>query len=336
MRKALGTLKNLTVGDKTRKRYESARKRFYAFLERERLSIPKQAAVLDQLLSDYIEFLWASGEGRGLASDTVAGIQDLSPRLRGNLQATWRLLRTWQVNELPNRAPPLPLVVLEGLIGYGLFQEDYRFSLSLLIGFYGLLRTGELFDVTSQDIAMNGPFSPIVLSLGLTKSGKRAGAAESVTIQVREVQQWVWHWKQAVPPHTPLVPSYYGWRKMFNDALQAMHLQSFQFRPYSLRRGGATFWWQCHANFDKLLMMGRWKAAATAKIYLNEGLSLLAQFKLVPAHLKPFRTVYNQFSPSSLQKLEQTPKRRRNGERGKHKKGVTKGGTMLELGFKYT
>jgi len=46
VRKALGTLKNLTVGDKTRKRYESARKRFYAFLERERLSIPKQAAVL--------------------------------------------------------------------------------------------------------------------------------------------------------------------------------------------------------------------------------------------------------------------------------------------------
>ena len=59
VRKALGMLKNLTVGDKTRKRYESARKRFYAFLERERLSIPKQAAVLDQLLSDYIEFLWA-------------------------------------------------------------------------------------------------------------------------------------------------------------------------------------------------------------------------------------------------------------------------------------
>ena len=68
--------------------------------------------------------------------------------LRGQLQTTWRLLKTWprQLNEMPNRAPPFPLVILEALIGYGLFKEDYRFSLSLSIGFYGLLRTGELFE----------------------------------------------------------------------------------------------------------------------------------------------------------------------------------------------
>ena len=48
----------------------------------------------DDMLSDYIEHLWASGEGRALASDTVAALQDAEPHLKGKLQFTWRLLKT--------------------------------------------------------------------------------------------------------------------------------------------------------------------------------------------------------------------------------------------------
>ena len=43
----------------------------------------------DSLLAEYIEYLWLEGEGRGLASDTVAGIQDADPKLKGQLQLTW-------------------------------------------------------------------------------------------------------------------------------------------------------------------------------------------------------------------------------------------------------
>ena len=106
VRKKLGSLKQLTVQPKTRVRYEKARQLFYDFLRREHLQLPRKREDLDSILAEYIDWLWVTGEGRGLASDTVAGPQDLDPKLKNNLNHTWRLLKTWHVNEIPNRAPP--------------------------------------------------------------------------------------------------------------------------------------------------------------------------------------------------------------------------------------
>ena len=64
--------------------------------------------MMDGLLCDYLEHLWSAGEGKGLASDTLAALQDSSPKLRGAIPGAWRLLKTWHVNEIPCRAPPLP------------------------------------------------------------------------------------------------------------------------------------------------------------------------------------------------------------------------------------
>ena len=49
------------------------------------LEFPTQKALLDGLLCDYLEHLWATGEGRALASDTLASLQDVSPRIRGSI-----------------------------------------------------------------------------------------------------------------------------------------------------------------------------------------------------------------------------------------------------------
>ena len=327
----------MTVGPQTRARYEAARKKFYAFLRLEGMSLPTSRSQLDPILAEYIEFLWSSGEGRGLAADTVAGLQDLDPKLRGNLQATWRLLRTWNVNEVPNRAPPFPVAVVEALIGYAFFHKNIAFAVSILVGFYGMLRTGEILELTSESLHMNGPRSPIVISLGMTKSGKRSGAAESATIYVQQVQQLVWLWKQQVPARCPLVDSHYQWRQFFHQALTSLQLLDYGFRPYSLRRGGATMWFRKHGSFDKLLVAGRWKAAATARIYLNEGMALLAELKIPPSHLHPFRAIFQKATPAQWQKLEQTLKTKgpkgRSGGRGKHKKQVQNGGWGAAANF---
>ena len=146
-RQTLGTLKQLALQPQTRKRYQAARAKFYAYLHENHLELPRTLSKFDDLLSDYVEHLWASGERRALASDSVAAMQDVEPQLKGKLQGTWRLLKTWHTNEVPNRAPPLPEAVLEAMLGWCLFHEYYAFGLSLLLGFYGLLRTGELLSV---------------------------------------------------------------------------------------------------------------------------------------------------------------------------------------------
>ena len=74
-------------------------------------------------------------------------------------------------------------------------------------------------------------------------------------------------------------------------------MQEFAFRPYSLRRGGATFWFQKHQNLDKILVQGRWQTQRSARIYLNEGLAVLSQLR-VPRddpRVKPFMTVFCNF-----------------------------------------
>lgn len=182
---------NLRLGSATQKLGHV----FNDFRKHEAISLPQKRENLDPLLAEYIEHLWSTGEGRGLASDTVAGLQDLDPKLRGHLALTWRLLKTWRVNEVPNRAPPLPEAALKAMIGRSFFNEEYLFGLSLMVLFYGLLRTGELFDLVSTSIYMTGPSQGAVVALALTKRGKRMGAAESVTIQVHDVLKKLWQWK---------------------------------------------------------------------------------------------------------------------------------------------
>ena len=292
VRKKLGPLHTLTVQSRTKQRYESARQGFYKFLKHEGISLPTRRADLDVLVSEYIEHLWSTGEGRARANDTVAGLQDKDPKLRGSLPGSWRLLKTWSVNELPNRAPPMPTTVLHALVGYALFKEDLGFAVSLLVAFYCMLRTGEVLTLLSSHIAMTRPSQVAVISLGLTKGGKRQGASESATLTVVEALQMLWKWKKSNPPSTPLCPPAHQWRAKFSEALKALHLEEYGFRPYSLRRGGATHWFRHHGSLDKLLIQGRWAAPKTAKLYINEGLAILAELKIPERHFHRFLTIY--------------------------------------------
>ena len=144
VRKEMGSLRSLTVQPATKKRYTAAVDKFLQFLNREKLTLPTSRGKLDVLTAEYLEYLWQSGEGRALASDTLAGLQDQDPCLKGQLPCTWRLLKVWHTHEVPSRAPPIPERVLHAMVGYCLFHRRHLFALSLLVGFYGMMRTGEV------------------------------------------------------------------------------------------------------------------------------------------------------------------------------------------------
>ena len=81
---------------------------------------------------------------RAQANDPVAALQHVQPNLRGHLQGSWRLLKSWAVNEIPNRAPPIPEQVLQAMAGWAFFKGHNTFGVSLAVGFYSMLRSGEL------------------------------------------------------------------------------------------------------------------------------------------------------------------------------------------------
>ena len=317
-RKKMGTLKSLTVQPKTKKRYEAAVQRFFSFLRENSLQLPKQRYKMDDLLGDYIEHLWATGEGRALASDTVAGLQDADPHLKGVLPSTWRLLKVWNQHEIPNRAPPIPEKALHAMVGHALLNDDPMFALSLLVGFYSMLRTGEILSLNRHHVDVSSPKGPAILSLGLTKGGRRQGAAESCTVTVFDAVRRLYQFKQS--RNSSLVPSAHQWRDKFASTCKAVGLETFGFRPYSLRRGGATFWFARHGSLDRLLLQGRWQAVKTARVYLNEGLALLAEMQLPTSQLRGFIHLYQQALDKPLPSLEPPPERRSSGGRGKGRK----------------
>ena len=319
-RQKLGPLRTLTVQPGTRKRYDKAIDDFLNFLKANHLSLPKQRERLDPLVCDFLEHLWSSGQGRAHGSDCVAGLQDMDPKLRGHLPGAWRLLKTWAVNEIPNRAPPLPEHVLHALCGWAVLKQHYAFAVSLLLGFYGMLRTGELLEVRRKDLLGDPGGRRIVLSLGLTKGGKRTGAAESIVLGHESLTRPLNQWMKLSSGMQKLSYSPAKWRGLFQEALTSLNLQSFEFRPYSLRRGGATWWFGKHQSLDAILIQGRWQAAKTARLYINEGLAILAELQLTPKdpRLKPFISMFrSHLLTPTFATLEPPPKVGRKGGRGK-------------------
>ena len=165
-RQALGTLRDLTVQPATKKRYNLALDAFFRFLKQNNLILPTQKASLDPLVADYIEHLWSSGAGRALANDTVASLQDFQPNLKSHFPMSWRLLKTWSHNEIPRRAPPLPEMAVQCMAGWAFFTGHYSFGLSLIVGFYTMLRSGEIMGLKSSHIMVSSSERQVLFSLG--------------------------------------------------------------------------------------------------------------------------------------------------------------------------
>ena len=60
--------------------------------------------------------------------------------------------------------------------------------------------------------------------------------------------------------HTYLTSKPHVWRQMFQDCLAGLKLEDWGFRPYSLRRGGATSYFVKVGSLDRVLILGRWIA----------------------------------------------------------------------------
>ena len=64
------------------------------------------------------------------------------------------------------------------------------------------------------------------------------------------------------------------------DILHTMGLQQFGFKFYSFRRGGATYFFRKTGNMEETLVRGRWESSRTARLYITDGMRLLATMAL--------------------------------------------------------
>ena len=129
-----------------------------------------------------------------------------------------------------------------------------------------------------------------------TKSGQQRGAQEMVTVDNPELIMRLKYLCSLKPSVAPLYSrSIAQFRNAFSRRVGRLGLSAFGLRPYSLRRGGATRFWQDTRNMPLTLFRGRWSNVKTAKIYLTEGAAMLNDVQVTPA-AKQALAMYAQYA----------------------------------------
>ena len=215
------------------------------------------------------------------------------PAVRGKTPGSSRLMKGWTKTELPERAPPLPTLFATAVAGAALRRQDLRLCVLILIAFHALLRTGEFCRVQASHFVRPGKAGPICLTLSNTKSGIRRGdLAESVVLTDPVLIQYLHVLLSRIFPGEHLWPKdSQSFRTQFRELCADAGLPPLPWRPYSLRRGGATAHFLQFGSLDKTAVRGRWQSTRTAKLYVDEGVAALASIVSTPAQERHIRSL---------------------------------------------
>ena len=90
-----------------------------------------------------------------------------------------------------------------------------------------------------------------------------------------------------------------GFRKLQHRVVMALDMHAFAIHPYSLRRGGATWWFRATRNYNAVAERGRWSNVRTCRRYIEDAAAQLASFRFTAQqdkHLRALGEVYLRWS----------------------------------------
>jgi len=264
----------------TLKRYQVAVTWFFITLNMCNLILPVNMWEFDLLVLEIMDMAWQEGEPRNLIGDVLSGLGHFTPPLKRNLTSSWRLYDAWGRSELPARAPPLtPLMAVA--LAFVLFKEEgWSVAVALLVGFHCFLRTSEMLSITAGHISFATNMSSANIVLPETKGTARFGGLEMVVVNDAWLVRLLAKLKEGLLPGDRLCSmSLPRFRMLFQRGVARLGLDS-SYKPYSARRGGATYDFRSHGNISLTMVRGRWRNQRTARIYINLALQHLGEMHL--------------------------------------------------------
>lgn len=126
---------------------------------------------IDDFLIEWIDKQYVNGASITSVADSLSGLHHYLPWCRGKLKGAWKLYGVWRKLERPRQAPPFPVEMAMALVGRCVEMEDLRLALCLCLGFWGMLRTGEIFSVKFRRLLIGS--ENMIVRLGDTKTGLR-------------------------------------------------------------------------------------------------------------------------------------------------------------------
>eukprot|EP00435_Cladocopium_sp_Y103_P041152 s914_g11.t1 len=246
------------------------------------MSLPRSYARLDQLLADYINHLYQDDESLTKAGWVLSAMKRLYPRVRRELPIAQQWYNNWCREHTPQRATPITWEIIQGFTGVCIKLRWFRLAIIFLVGFVFFLRTGEVLALELDDILCSPSDGSVVVRIGSSKTSH--GAQQSLAHFDESLVRLLAELLGQIRRSGPLWPySTSHFRNTFLALVQFFDLQSLQLAPYSVRRGGATYFYTKTNSLDPIMIKGRWKDAATARLYLDDARATLVRLAISPA-----------------------------------------------------
>ena len=180
----------------------------------------------------------------------------------------------------------MPVDLVLALAWYFVRMGHVGGALVLLLGFDCFLRTGEMMSLIIDDLEFSENDLGVV-RLSHTKSGQRHAAFEASTVNDPVCGLAFRAFKRTLPSSTHgrnylFRSKLHRFYSLFESGLKWLGADGFGFKPYSIRRGGATAFFRATRNMEATLDCGRWASARVARIYVNDGLARELELRFSP------------------------------------------------------
>ena len=262
----------------------------HRFLKRENLAVDSlmkcSTKQVDEILNLFVAYQHRIDSSKSLriAKHGVLYAQLCRPGLRHKLQCTWSSLKAWEEQKPSSFRPPLPLALLIAItckarqlgfisVDHKLTELWWRFSALLQLGFFAMLRPGELLQLKKNDIGL-----PNCLSLGSSciavrlvhpKNSRQMGIQQFALLRHPDSVNWmVWLVSQQTDEGLLWKHGANKFRKTFREVCSRLKLHSCRFSPASLRAGGAT-WRAESTDIGSLRFEGRWSNVRSLEHYVQ-------------------------------------------------------------------
>jgi hypothetical protein len=250
--------------------------------------------IAEQLIK-YVEYLYREGRAFSVAKLTVLSLQNKYRHLKGNLQAAWDLLVTWQL-ELPlQMRTPMPEDILWGLFSTAMLfafvwdrshvRDWLGFGIGMITMFWGLLRPGELYRLSTrlvQTVAATA-YAPAraLLVVERAKNQRTMGKSQIAIVSHVVVFRWLSWLTASMQPRELLIRGgSQKFRRLMEQCLERLSLPLNVFTPASFRAGGATALFISGTEVARLRLIGRWRSTASLDHYIQEAASTMVSLSL--------------------------------------------------------
>lgn len=289
----LTRLERTRVSDVYRRRLAAGLEALIEFLARDStgvdvLTLFRDPSAIDAALARFVQHCFDACQGFGTAKHAVLAVQTEAREPRGKLTRAWDSLKSRRL-QLPLRhRVPIPedvlLYAFVGALDLALRSSVQRGRLVCLavlirVGFYALLRPGELIGLRAGDVRLGRPgqTDPIaIVALRGPKNRAALGRAQFTLARDVGTVRWLeWLVSDMAPEQRLWMGDAGAFRQCFKSLMHTPGLSDLGLSLASLRPGGTAWLFLQGQDVARLQRQGRWRSALSLSCYIQEVMAQL-------------------------------------------------------------